>query len=560
MERLFATHEIRKSNECAPLWTLTAPDAGGLEHPETVIVPSVWESLPALHSYKGRGVYEQEITCGGNVRFQFGGVSFQAKAYLDNVLLCEHYGAYTAFEAVAKNVPDGRHVLRIEADNRFGDHSALHVPNDYYAYGGVNRPVIVEEIGQTYIVSCHVTPILTEKGWEARASTVVRNLSGQSVDARLCISLAGQNEWQDVSIDADGEQAVCFKVLCSDVQVWCPETPVLYTVKTVLFMNGEPVDDLIDRIGFREVKVLGKQILLNGKPLLLKGFNRHEKYGSFGLSVPMEGMMQDIQLMRDLGANCVRTCHYPNDPRFLDLCDETGLLVWEESHVRGFTEDRMRHPLFMPQLLQCTREMVEQHFNHPSIFIWASLNECADDTDYGAECYRQIFALIRELDESRPVTAALLERPGSKVCGDMDVVSVNIYPKWYHDTPVKTSLDRKLSECAGDGKTDKPVIVSEIGAGAIYGFHDPFGKAKWSEERQCEILKDQIEAVLSHPDATGIFLWQFADVRVEEDWAIHRPKTFNNKGIVDEYRRPKMAYRTVKELFRQTGCVKEEKG
>ena len=550
MERLFATHEIRKSRECAPLWTLTTLDAGGLEQPDTVIVPSVWESLPALRSYKGRGVYEQKITCGGNVRFQFGGVSFQAKAYLDDTLLCEHYGAYTAFDAVLKNISQGEHVLRIETDNRFGDHSALHIPNDYYSYGGVNRPVIVQEVGQAYIDSCHVSPVYTENGWETQARITVRNLTDQSMDARVRISIAGQSEWKNVSVDAGGEQTADFKVLCGDVQAWCPETPVLYTVKAVLFMDGEPVDDLIDRIGFREIKVEGKQILLNGKPLLLKGFNRHEEYGSFGLSAPLEAMMQDIQLMRDIGANCVRTCHYPNDPRFLDLCDEVGLLVWEESHVRGFTEDRMRHPLFIPQLLQCTREMVAQHYNHPSIFIWASLNECADNTDYGAECYRKVFSLLRELDQSRPVTAALLERPGSKVCGDMDVLSVNIYPQWYHDTPVKTALDRKLSEGAAEGKINKPVIVSEIGAGAIYGFHDPFGEAKWSEERQCAILKDQIEAVLSHPDVTGIFLWQFADVRVEEGWAIHRPKAFNNKGVVDEYRRPKMSYHTVKELFR----------
>ncbi len=260
-------------------------------------------------------------------------------------------------------------------------------------------------------------------------------------------------------------------------------------------------------------------------------------------------MMQDIQLMRDLGANCVRTCHYPNDPRFLDLCDETGLLVWEESHVRGFQEDKMRHPKFMEQLRLSTEEMVDQYFNHPAIFVWGCLNECADDTEYGIACYREIFNLLRKLDPGRPVTAALLERPGGKAYGYMDVVSINIYPRWYHDDPVTDSLESKLQESDMNGGSGKPVIVSEIGAGAIYGYHDPFGNAKWSEERQCLILKEQIEAVLRHPDITGVFLWQLADVRVDEEWAIHRPKTYNNKGVVDEYRRPKLAYQTVKELF-----------
>ncbi len=550
MERLFDTHIIRKSRECAPVWTLTTPDAGGLKEPEKVIVPSVWESHPALRKYRGRGVYEQKITTGGNVRLWLGGVSFRAKVYLDDELLAEHYGAYTGFEALAQNIPEGEHTLRVEADNRFDADSALHIPNDYYSYGGINRPVIVEEVGSTYITWLHVTPRKTTDGWTVDAQVSVRNLGDQPFQGTLKLSLTGKEATEESEIQSHETALFKLSMDCGKVTPWSPENPELYQVTATLLKNGEAIDDLIDRIGFREVRLEGKKLLLNGQPLLLKGFNRHEEYGSLGLSAPVEAMMQDIHLMRDLGANCVRTCHYPNDPRFLDLCDETGLLVWEESHVRGFTEDKMRHPRFMEQLQQCTIEMVEQHHNHPAIFIWGSLNECADDTEYGAACYREIFGLLRELDQSRPVTAALLERPGGKVYDDMDVVSVNIYPQWYHNTPVQDGLNRKLLEAARGGGENKPVIVSEIGAGAIYGYHDPFGEAKWSEERQCAILKEQITAVLSHPDVTGIFLWQFADVRVAEEWAMSRPRTYNNKGVVDEYRRPKMAYQVVKELFK----------
>ena len=266
-----------------------------------------------------------------------------------------------------------------------------------------------------------------------------------------------------------------FSLDCGNVSPWTSDSPALYCATATLLDGGGETDDLMDQIGFREIRVEGRKILLNGKPLLLRGFNRHEEYGSFGLSAPASAMMQDIHLMRDLGANCVRTCHYPNDPLLLDLCDETGLMVWEESHARGLSEDRMRHPRFMEQLRQSTAEMVKQHCNHPSILIWASLNECADDTAYGADCYREIFALLRELDQSRPVTAALLERLGGKVYDAMDVVSVNIYPQWYHNTPVEEGLNRKLREAALGGGENKPVIVSEIGAGAIYGCHDPFG-------------------------------------------------------------------------------------
>ena len=549
MERLFETHAVRKSRACGPVWTLTTPDGGGLPRPEKVVVPGVWESHPALRNYRGRGVYEQRIEAGGNVRVWLGGVSFRAKVFLDGALLAEHYGAYTGFEALAEDVPAGEHVLRVEADNRFDAGSALHIPNDYYAYGGINRPVIVEELGEAYIARLAVAPRRTAGGWAADVRVAVRSLGDRPFRGELRVTLAGREKRTAVSVPAGGTAGYTLSLDCGDAAAWSPADPALYRVAAELWADGRPVDDLIDRTGFREIRVEGKRILLNGQPLRLRGFNRHEEAGAFGLAVPVEAMMRDVQLMRDLGANCVRTCHYPNDPRFLDLCDETGLLVWEESHARGFGEEKMRHPRFMEQLRQCTEEMVAQHGNHPAVFVWGSLNECADDTEYGAACYREIMGLLRELDPSRPVTAALLERPGGKVYGDLDVVSVNLYPQWYHDTPVREALDRKLGEITRGGGEGRPVIVSEIGAGAIYGVHDPFGEAKWSEERQCTILRDQIAAVLAHPDVTGLFLWQFADVRVADEWAMNRPRTYNNKGVVDEYRRPKLAYRTVKELF-----------
>lgn len=550
MERLFPTHHIRQSASAPALWTFTTLDGEG-STPIKMLVPAAWELIPALHNYRGRAVYEQTVVCGGNVRFVFGGVSFWAKVYLDGQLLTEHYGAYTAFDAVAKHVPGGRHTLRVEVDNRFSEESTLHFGNDYYSYGGITRPVTVEQLGSAYVEQLHVTPVRTAEGWEALVEARVRSLDGIDAACALRLTIEGQEPVTvPVDLPADGKFTCGMTIPCKDVQAWTVDSPVLYGVQAELLVEGHPVDDLLDRFGFRTVEVQGRDILFNGEKLRIKGFNRHEEYGPFGCAVPVETMAHDILLMKDMGANAVRTCHYPNDPRFLDLCDEMGLLVWEESHARGIQEHTMRLPNFMPQNLLCTREMVEQHYNHPAIFIWGCLNECADDTDYGADCYRQTFRLLDELDPSRPMTAALLERPGGKVFGDSDVVSINMYPGWYFGGSAQESMDRKLAEIAAGGGADKPFIISEIGGGAVYGYHDPIGESKWSEERQCTILRQQISAVLSHPDCSGIFIWQFADVRVDEGWAMSRPRTHNNKGVVNEYRQPKMAYAVVKELFR----------
>lgn len=549
MQRLFPEHHLRRSVELPALWTLTTLDEGGLDHPVQTVVPGVWESIPGLRTYKGRAVYENTFEAGGTLRFVFGGVSFKAEAYLDDKLIAEHYGAFTAFDAVAEHVPHGVHRLRIAVDNRYGEDSALHVENDYYSYGGVNRPVDVEQLGSAYLSNLSVRTRCEAGQWIADVQVTAHSLCSEDQEIDVFLS-AGSAECllKAQNLPAYGSLVLRASLPAENVQPWSPEHPKLYRAGAVLLEGDRASDDLYDRFGYREVKVDGNRILLNGKPLVIKGFNRHETYADFGSAVPLSAMMQDIQLMKDMHANAVRTCHYPNDPRFLDLCDEMGMLVWEEVHARALSEQQMLHPLFKPQTEQCAREMVAQHGNHPSIFIWGCLNECEDTTPAGAERFRWVYGLLRQLDPSRPVTAALLDRRGSLVLGDSDVDSLNLYPLWYHTTDPAVHVENMTRWAAENGGAGKPVIISEIGAGALYGFHDP-GRVKWSEERQADILPRQIDAVLAHPACSGIFLWQFADARVDESWVEKRPKCMNNKGVVDQYRRAKLAYAAVKEAF-----------
>lgn len=556
MNRLFDTHHFRQSRQAAPVWNMTPLCADRPAQPVKVCVPGTWESIPGMGNYRGKCLYEQKFDGCGNMRFYFEGVSFRARVLVDGKELATHYGAYTGFDAIAPELESGTHLLQVEADNSWGDDSALHIPNDYYSYGGITRPVLIENIGDAYLTALHITTEKTAEGWLAHVEVTAQSLLDTDANYAITLKIDGitaNKIPQPLPLYLPARQQVTLRhtIHCCDVTPWTPSAPHLYPVKAHLSNGSAVIDDLIERFGFREIRLQGQHILLNGEKLMLKGFNRHEDWGAFGCSIPLAAMVQDLKLMQDMGCNCVRTCHYPNDPLFLDLCDEMGMLVWEESHARGLNEKHMLHPRFMEQNLLCTREMVAQHYNHPSIFIWGCLNECADDTEYGADCYRKTYQLLHELDQSRPMTAALLERKGGKVYGDSDVVSINLYPLWYYEGNVKQQLDQKLAEIDATGGSGKPFIVSEIGAGAIFGNHDPLNESKWSEERQCTILKAQIEAVLSHPRCSGIFLWQFADCRVCEETFYGRPRTYNNKGVVNEYRQPKLAYKTVKDLFRK---------
>ena len=313
--------------------------------------------------------------------------------------------------------------------------------------------------------------------------------------------------------------------------------------------DGGPEDDYIDRIGFREVMVSGKDILVNGRKIYMKGFNRHEDYAVVGCAIPLQLMVQDMELMQEMNANAVRTCHYPNDERFLDLCDERGMYVWEENHARGFGLERMQNPNFDRQCRDCIDEMIEDHFNHPSIVIWGILNECASETEEGREKYAAQYAQIRSLDKSRPVTSATC-RHLKDICLDLpDVVSFNMYSGWYKDVPIDETNNTEIEWIRNSGGDGKPIIVSEFGAAAIYGYRDR-AHCKWSEERQADIIRDNLEVYMKDDNICGVFVWQFADCRVtEEEWFATRARCHNNKGVVDEYRRPKLAFDTIKEMY-----------
>ena len=183
--------------------------------------------------------------------------------------------------------------------------------------------------------------------------------------------------------------------------------------------------------------------------------------------------------------------------------------------------------------------------------MWGVLNECESETEFGREIYRRNLEHLRALDPTRPVTFASC-RYFKDICLDLvDIVSFNIYPGWYVKEDSTAFVNRLIGWMEENGAANKPILISEIGAGGIAGYHDPFGQAKWSEERQAAIVEEQLRVVFSTPRLSGVYLWQFADVKVSEEWARARPKTMNNKGILDNWRRPKMAYAVVKKAFHE---------
>lgn len=551
MIRTFCTNQVRDTKELnGSGWTFSpcSGEYAGQEY--AVVVPCCWENLPQFSSYRGTGVFTKEFEAGGNVRLVFEGVSHTARVCVDGKEVGRHYNAYTPFSCIVKNLEEGTHKLEVYADNSFSEASALHVPNDYMSYGGISRGVVLEQLKDAYVKYLHVVPKKEEDAWKISVSVNIHSLSEENRTFDLALSMEGMDAiHENVEVKAGQETLISKEITVNRAETWEMESPRLYRISAVLSDEIGAADDLIERFGFREIKTEGKDILLNGRKIRIKGFCRHEDHPMFGCALPLSAIQQDLQIAKDLGANAIRTSHYPNDELFLDLCDEQGILVWEENHARGLTLEQMENPNFEPQAEQCIREMIMAHKNHPSIIIWGILNECASETEYGYECYSKQFDLIKELDDSRPRSFASCKFKTDICFGLPEIVSYNLYPEWYHDTKasdyVKDIYNWVQTESEGSGK---PFLVTEIGAGAIYGYRTPT-MCKWSEEYQAKALEDQITAVLEQEGCSGIFIWQFCDVRISNEWFSNRPRTMNNKGIVDEYRRRKLSYDVVKRLY-----------
>lgn len=550
MIRFFEQHAVRRQKELEGIWDFAGE--GGREY--RLSVPGCWEQHPELLNFRGKGVYHRKIHISQetNLRIEFKGVSHTADVYFDGVHIAHHYNAFTSFAAIVKNASPGEHELRVEADNSFGEHSALHVPNDYYTYGGITRPVVLEEIGDVYLERIRFTPMWKEGRWQGKIQILAKNIGKNAESVELAISLAGQEMMLSAeTLSPEEERWVSAEKEFPDVSPWSGKEPNLYFLSVRLMREGKCEDDLIERVGFRHVERKGRKLCINGEEVFLKGFNRHEDYGAIGCAVPPQLMAQDLDLMQDMGANAVRTCHYPNDERFLDLCDERGILVWEENHARGLGLEDMQNPNFERQCAECIREMVQNHYNHPAIVIWGILNECASETSEGREMYAKQYRQIREMDTTRPLTSATC-RHFRDICLDLpDIVSFNIYSGWYQDVSVKERHEQEMDWIDTAAGGEKPVIVSEFGAAAIYGFRDR-GHCKWSEERQADILQENLEVYKRDKRLSGVFIWQFADCKVtEEKWFATRARCHNNKGVLDEYRRPKEACDVVKKMFGQ---------
>ncbi|CAE7530512.1 GUSB [Symbiodinium sp. CCMP2456] len=515
-----------------------------------------------LRLRRGTALYQTEVEAPPNTAaiLQLAACTNRCLVRVDGELLADHAGLSPLEVEVPPSV-EGRRRILVIADNTFNMTThPVHQPKyDWYQAGGLIRSVqfhVLRGPEPLYIASVGIWP-----------------RSEAEVDVELQASPAAAKQTDLVfrfhfDDDSRCKEAASWELLAGatmrlrvpEASVWHTTTPSLHRLSVALFREEEMLDCHCARFGLRTVGTRGDQLLLNGSPLKLLGFNRHDMVDS--PVVTYDQLVTDVLLLKDLGANFIRGAHYPQDQRFLDLCDEQGLLVWEEVLGWQNTVSDFSDPTFMAQSLRMAEEMARASANHPSVIFYGFFNEgeSFDEGEATTWAYESMAAqLRRHSGRSRLISYGSNHAGEDQQLGSVDVYAFHLYLAWYPTTrPVdKQEVDeipsvweqvRLWALQAGE----KPMLVTEAGAGGVFGFRGPVVQ-KWTEEYQALVLGAHLSSVTTNPHIAGISLWQFADILVDRSVSDeqHRPRGLNNKGVFSLYRSPKLGAAAVKSVLQR---------
>ena len=516
------------------------------EATDAMPVPGCYDMMPRWLCKRGSGLYRRTFRLDApveNACLVIDGMGLTGMFMIDGRDLGVHPYPYAKLEIPTGPLAAGEHTVFAVLDNLFDwDYQKLARPYyDFYCFGGFYHGVSLEFDNRKLFVRTRDY---------ATGTVEIEAVNFRERDFEAMLVFDGKKEMK--ASFRDGKTTV--KV--PDFRLWSPDSPRLHSVA---------VDCVRTRFGIRTIEARDKRLWLNGEPLYLKGANRHESHPTFGAATPESLMLTDIQNLKSLGGNFFRGCHYQQAQRFLDLCDENGVLVWEESLGWGngqhstMAKCELTNETFRAQQVIETREMVRASFNHPSVIIFAFMNEFASNRPEGKSLADELIRTIKAEDSGRLVTFACCNNGNEISNANTDLVAFNTYPGWIgSDAGTPENLRRLISEnvkkvVAGYRRRypDKPIMVSEMGTCGVYGRHDPAG-AQWTEELEAEYVGDVLDAVFAEPEICGMTIWQFTDARsYHRGGATIRTKPFaeNLAGLYDGYRRAKAVVPVVREKF-----------
>lgn len=549
----------------------------GLGEYDLVPVPSSFQDLftdKVMREFTGDCWYETDFFVpeewkGSQVELRFGSVTHRAQVYVNGILVAEHEGGFTPFCAnISSEACYGRsNKLVVVANNELNeinipcgrtitleDGTKMSKPYfDFYNYSGIQRSVWLSRKPTESIKDYDLS-------YEIRDGEAQVTFSVETTGKKECqCSLTVLDEEGNTVAYAIGRQGV---FTMPKVHLWQVRNAYLYQFIFRIVDGERIVDEYTDYIGIRTVEVLGNRILLNGSPVYLKGFGKHEDSDIRGRGLDLATIKRDFELMKWIGANSFRTAHYPYCEEIYQMADREGFLVTDEVAAVGMFEsimnfldaskgettgffDKKTTPALLQNHLRAVEELITRDKNHACVIAWSLFNEPETSEESAVEYFKTVFEAALRLDpQKRPRTFSLIMKSTPDVCKChrfCDFISLNRYYGWYvqggNEIYDSEMLFRKELDAWEKLATGKPFVFTEYGADTSAMVHK-LPSVMWSQEYQVEYLTMCHRVFDSYPFIKGEQVWNFADFQTTE--GILRMDG-NKKGIFTRQRQPKDA-------------------
>ncbi len=544
---------------------------------DRLTVPGDWNSQqPALEWYRGVIWYKKTFNFraqpGDKTFLYFDGAYLKKDIYLNGELIARHDGGFTAFNIdVSTQLKAGENSLIIKVDSRSDPAGIPTEYNDWMNYGGLTRDISLVTVPQQYIQNYKIQ-LDNDTGTHIQGWVQVQGEAGE-----VLINIEQANLSQTIRVNEQGYGAFSFPV---KLKLWGPQDPHRYQVQ---LSYGK--DRISSKIGFRTIKTLGSKIVLNGQTIFLRGISMHEESMlKPGRANNLADAQATVKTLKDLNVNFVRLAHYQHNQYMVEAAEAAGILIWAELPI--YHSMAFENPCTLASAKRQFSEMVARDQNRAAIILWSISNE-TPVSDARNAFLASLAKHVRTIDGSRLITSALFGRreemesvaknvgkivlkengrngklvtlvptpdPVTIVLDDplgeiVDVVGYNQYLGWYvsavatrvmqasdwdvNEDEFRRAMLREMKNVKITSKLNKPIIISEFGAGAKQGFNSADNHI-WSEDFQEKVYLSQFELLKNIPDLAGISPWVLKDFRSPYRLNARYQNYWNRKGLVSE--------------------------
>lgn len=507
-------------------------------------IPGDWNTQNSeLFNYEGtlwfKHTFNYELT-DKRVFIYFGAANYDAKVFVNGKMAGEHEGGYTPFNFdVTKLLKNGENFVIVKVDDK---RRADGVPTnnfDWFNYGGITRDVLLVELPALHVQDYSIQ---LKKGSNSLITCSVK-LNEAQAQQKIVLEIPELKVKREVVTNDKGEAQFEIK---SNPVLWSPENPKLYAVTL-----STPTDKVVDQIGFRTIETRGNEILLNGKPIFLKGISVHEE-AAFrnGRIFSAEEDRTLLTWAKELGCNFVRLAHYPHNEQMVREAEKMGIMVWSEIPV--YWTIHWEDPSVYANALNQLSEMITRDKNRANLIVWSIANETPQG-DSRDTFLSKLATYARSKDSTRLISMAMERSDKSattlsvrdNMSKYVDVVSFNEYVGWYDGATEK--IDRVKWEI----DYNKPIIISEFGGEGVFGNRGDV-TARWTEDNQADLYAKTLKMIDERmPKVSGITPWVLKDFRSSRRLLPNVQDGFNRKGVISDKGQKKKAFYVLQKWYLQ---------